>query len=685
MRIKKLSAALAFSVVCHISVMFVVGLHLMGPNDHPIVRHISIDHLGSDEEVILFRVQEPPKPSARKPVFNSVNYKDLHGRGHFLPLRYESQKLTTTDVSSTTEALKNAPSADLSNTSMSTPESLPVPDLSNNRVHVNTSESAATPERVMFKRPPGLAPVQTVGAAHDRLETTTEYMVLGNVEAPLRQPAKGEAATAVVVTGRNPHSAKVLQPQILNPPNSAPYGDVYFKDAGINPFIDTEDDNFSTFSMDVDTASYAVMRRYLQDGYLPPSEAIRIEEFVNALDYNYAPPTDEAFAIHLEGAPSKFGEGKRLQLLRVGIQGRLIPDTVRKDAILTFVVDVSGSMGRENRLGLVKQALTLLLEQLRPSDKVGIVVYGSDARVVLPHTSIVNQEHILAAIDALTPEGATNAEAGLRMGYKLATQNANPAYINRVILCSDGVANVGQTGPDAILKEIRTYVKEGVTLTTVGFGMGNYNDVLMEQLANNGNGSYAYVDAIGEAKRIFVENLTGTLQVIAKDAKIQVEFNPETVSRFRLLGYENRRLAHEDFRNDTVDAGEVGAGHSVTAIYEIKLYNNAVGQLATVSIRHEDSDTGHVTEVNESIATDALKGTFEEATPTFQLAASIAEFAEILRGSFWAQEGSLKTVHQTLEGILPHLEAKTREHGLRNEELLSLVRKADRLKEQKEG
>ena len=495
-----------------------------------------------------------------------------------------------------------------------------------------------------------------------------------------KEPPKPKARKPVVKPVIKP-----IAPIALNPPNGAAFQDVFFKNSGTKPFIDTEDDAFSTFGMDVDTASYAVMRRYLRDGYLPPPEAIRVEEFVNALDYNYTPPTDEAFAIHLEGAPSKFGEGKRLQLLHIGIQGRLIPDPDRKDAILTFVVDVSGSMEQENRLELVKQALTLLLEQLRPSDKVGIVVYGSDARVVLPHTSIVNKAHILTAIRALAPEGATNAEAGLRMGYQLATENAKSDYINRVILCSDGVANVGQTGPDAILKEIRTYLKEGVTLTTVGFGIGNYNDVLMEQLANNGNGSYAYVDTLNEAKRIFVENLTGTLQVIAKDAKIQVEFNPKTVSRFRLLGYENRRLAHEDFRDDTVDAGEVGAGHSVTAIYEIKLHNNAVGKLATVSIRHEDPDTGHVTEVNESIAADDLNGTFEETTPTFQLAASVAEFAEILRGSFWAQEGSLKNVRQTLEGILPHLEAKTRQHGLRNEELLSLVRKADRLKEQKEG
>lgn len=690
MRIKKLSAAFAFSIVCHIGIMFVVGLLLMDPS----YRSAHIDDFGfsSGEEVILFRVQEPPKPRVRQPIFNS-KYERYNAQDRHLSTPHKVQELAITDANSTTEILNNIPSVDLSNTGVSALKDPTIPDASNSRVH--TSENRADVERTIPKRSlklastqnegsPKLASAQNVGAARNRLGmVTVTERVHGYVEPP--PLAEGEPRRRFIRKGKNVPQAQTLRHQALNPPNGAAYHDVFFDDAGTNPFIDTEDDNFSTFGMDVDTASYTVMRRYLRDGYLPPSEAIRVEEFVNALDYNYAPPTDEAFAIHLEGAPSKFGEGKRLRLLRIGIQGRVIPDTDRKDAILTFVVDVSGSMRRENRLGLVKQALTLLLEQLRPSDKVGIVVYGSHARVVLPHTSIVNREHILTAIRSLAPEGATNAEAGLRMGYKLATQNASRDAINRVILCSDGVANVGQTGPEAILTEIRTYVKEGVTLTTVGFGMGNYNDVLMEQLANNGNGSYTYVDTLSEAKRIFVENLTGTLQIIAKDAKIQVEFNPETVSRFRLLGYENRRLAHEDFRNDTVDAGEVGAGHSVTALYEIKLHNDAVGKLATVAIRHEDPDTGHVTEVNESIATDALRGTFEEATPTFQLAASVAEFAEILRGSFWAQEGSLEGVRQTLEGILPHLEAKTREHGLRNEELLSLIRKAQRFKEQKEG
>lgn len=471
----------------------------------------------------------------------------------------------------------------------------------------------------------------------------------------------------------------VYSVQGLNPPNGAPFHDVFFKHHGSNPFIDTEDDAFSTFAMDVDTASYSVTRRFLKDGHLPPAEAVRLEEFVNAFDYDYTPPSESAFAVHIEGAPSKFGEGKRLKLLRIGIQGRVIADENRKDANLTFVIDVSGSMAYENRLGLVKQALTLLIEQLRPGDEVGIVVYGSIARVVLPHTGIQNREHILNAINSLVPDGATNAEEGLRMGYELALKNARAGCINRVILCSDGVANVGQTGPGAILNAIRTYVDEGITLTTVGFGMGNYNDVLMEQLANDGNGSYAYVDTLAEAKRVFVENLTGTLQVIAKDAKIQVEFNPKVVSRFRLLGYENRRLAHEDFRNDEVDAGEVGSGHSVTALYEIKLHERATGTLASVFIRHEDPGTQQVTEVQQSISTADMRETFDEASSAFRLAASVAEFAEILRGSFWAEKGSLAVVKETLAGI--GTEART-EQG---DELLGLVREAIRFKAQEGG
>ena len=483
--------------------------------------------------------------------------------------------------------------------------------------------------KVAFERPAGLAIVNHVGAPRDALGNIVENITLGNVEVPP-----------------------------LNPPNGAAHHDMFFKGAGTNPFIDTEDDHLSTFAMDVDTGSYSVTRRYLTDGYLPPPEAVRVEEFVNTFDYNYDPPTEDAFAIHIDGAPSKFGEGKQLQLLRIGLQGRVIPSEHRKDAILTFVIDVSGSMSQENRLGLVKKALTLLVNQLRPTDKVGIVVYGSRGRLVLPHTGIEQRGKILAAINSLAPGGSTNAEEGLRIGYDLAWRNASVNHINRVILCSDGVANVGNTGPDAILKEIRTYVNKGIRLSTVGFGMGNYNDVLMERLADTGDGSYAYVDTLTEAKRIFVENLTGTLQLIAKDAKIQVDFNPEVVSRFRLLGYENRRLDHEQFRDDTVDAGEVGSGHQVTALYEVKLHQATTGKLATVSIRYADADNHRVSEVSEGISVSQLHESFDAAPATFRLAAGVAEFAEILRESYWAKDGSLDLVRQVVKDAFPEIDSE---------------------------
>ena len=515
----------------------------------------------------------------------------------------------------------------------------------------------------------------------------SEPMLLSDVsEAPLTFHSPNfERRLARARTARTLRAPIPISPG-LSPPNGAAYHDVFFKGHGTNPFIDTEDDHQSTFGMDADSASYAVARRYLQDGYMPPTEAVRVEEFINAFDYDYTPPTDAAFAVHLEGAPSKFGEGKRCQLLRIGLQGRVVPDTDRKDAILTFVIDVSGSMGIENRLGLVKRALRLLVKQLRPSDKIGIVVYGTNARVVLPHTSVVNREHILEKINSLCPEGVTNVEDGIHKGYELACKNAESDSINRVILCSDGVANEGVTSPKVLLKQIQDSVDEGIFLTTVGFGMGNYNDTLMEKLAKKGNGNYAYVDTLSEARRIFVENLTGTLQVIAKDAKVQVEFNQDTVSRFRLLGYENRQMKHEDFRNDDADAGEIGSGHSVTALYEIKINKDVdSGKLGTAAIRYEDPDTKEVTEVSETFLVEDLKDKFEDASPDLQFAATIAQFAEILRESVWAKNGCLKTVHQTLKGILqqhPGVVARGEEQAeTRGKELLALVRNARRIKD----
>ena len=458
--------------------------------------------------------------------------------------------------------------------------------------------------------------------------------------------------------------------------NDQPYDAVFFENYGVNPFIDTEDDHFSTFAMDVDTASYTVARRYIGDGNLPDKDSVRLEEFVNYFKHYYEPPGEGAFSIDLQGSPSPFG-GEKYYLMRAGLQGKIIADENRQDATLIFVIDVSGSMDMENRLGLVKQTLALLVDQLRPTDEVGIVVYGNQGRVLLKPTSGADKATILRAIDGLYPNGSTNAEEGLQLGYQLAAEYLRPDRITRIILLSDGVANVGNTGPESILRTISSYVDQGVSLSTVGFGMGNYNDVLMEQLANDGNGGYYYVDTLNEAKRVFVENLTGTLQTIARDAKIQVEFNPKVVSRYRLLGYENRALSDDQFRDDTVDAGEVGAGHDVTALYEIKFQDDAAdGPAATVYIRYQDPETGEVLEESRAIARSEFSESFEGMPARFQLDAAVAEFAEILRKSYWAQDSSLTSVRELAQRVSTMLPDDTDVT-----EFVNLVAQAERLTE----
>ena len=432
--------------------------------------------------------------------------------------------------------------------------------------------------------------------------------------------------------------------------NDAPYDLTFFQHYGVNPFIDTEDDQLSTFAIDVDTASYTIARRFLDDGHLPDQNSIRVEEFVNYFDQGYEAPADDAFAIHIDGSPSPFGNGNHW-LMRVGLQGKELTEEQRQDATLVFTIDVSGSMAREDRLGLVQQSLRLLVDELRSDDKVAIVTYGDRGSVLLKATEARERGKILRAIDSLQPGGSTYVEDGLKVAYKLAVDQVESNRITRVMVLSDGVGNVGNTGPDSILRQVQDYVDRGVTLTTVGFGMGNYNDILMEQLANDGDGAYYYVDTLSEARRIFVDDLTGTLQVIARDAKVQVEFNPEVVSRYRLLGYENRDVADDDFRNDAVDAGEIGAGHSVTALYELKLREDAEGTVGTVYMRYEDVGLNEVVEINQEFHHSDLAVAFEETPATFQLSAVVAEFAEVLRGSYWAREGNLQAVAEEARRI----------------------------------
>ena len=479
---------------------------------------------------------------------------------------------------------------------------------------------------------------------------------------PAPAPTAAPPRTTVIVEKPVTQVEKVVEGQTINEEgfnqiggsatvNDAAYDLTFFKHHGVNPFIDTEDDHLSTFAIDVDTASYTVARRFLFDGNMPHPDSVRVEEFINYFDQDYEPPADGAFAIHVEGSPSPFG-GEKHWMMRVGLQGKTVAEDARQNATLVFAIDVSGSMGREDRLGLVKRSLRLLVDELRPSDEVGIVIYGDRGSVLLEPTDGGETTTIMQAIDALTPSGSTYVEEGLTLAYRMAAENVQPGRITRVMLLSDGVGNVGHTGSDSILRQIRSYVDEGVTLTTVGFGMGNYNDILMEQLANDGDGAYHYVDTLTEAQRVFVDNLVGTLQNIAKDTKIQVDFNPEVVRSYRLLGYENRAVKDEQFRDDTVDAGEVGAGHNVTALYEMKLHDDAEGMLATVRVRYEDPDSGEVSEIESSFQRSELTSEFEEASPRFQLSAVVAEYAEILRESFWAQEGSLGKVTAEASRVL---------------------------------
>jgi Ca-activated chloride channel family protein len=438
-------------------------------------------------------------------------------------------------------------------------------------------------------------------------------------------------------------------------PSDPPPGGMSYEDYGTQGFIRTAADKLSTFAVDVDTGSYTVARGYLGEAYLPEPDSVRLEEFVNYFDYRYpAPHRDETFAIHLVAAPSPYSERAASRLLQVGIQGYAIPAHERPDVVLTFVVDVSGSMDMENRIHLAKRGLKLLVEELRPTDEVAIVAYGTNAHLVLPMTTAGDKELILNAIDSLWIEGSTNAEAGLRLAYKHAAQYFNPDAVNRVVLVSDGVANVGDTSPAGILAEIERYAGKGIALTTVGMGMGNYNDTLMEQLADKGDGFYAYVDTMAEARRLFVEQLTGTLLTIAKDAKVQVEFNPETVERYRLLGYENRDVADDDFRNDDVDAGEIGAGHSVTALYELEPVaglEDPATPLATVRLRWEEPQTGEVLETARTLTLGDVDRSFTAAHPRFQLAIAVAEFAEILKNTPFAEGSTLEELAGEIDRI----------------------------------
>jgi len=461
---------------------------------------------------------------------------------------------------------------------------------------------------------------------------------------------------------------------------------MFFRFWGDNPFELTAQDAHSTFALDVDTASWALARRYLADGYVPPKEMVRTEEFLNAFAPDLAPPAEGALGIDLELAPSLFGDpGAGHLMLRVGVRAKDVARAARGPLALTLVVDSSGSMREGQRLELVKHALRLLALELDARDRVALVGFSQAAWTLLEPTSGSDRAAIERALGGLRPLQSTNVEAGLQLGYSKALAMASEGRTSHVLLFSDGVANVGQRDAEGILASVAVAREAGVYLSTVGVGMGNHDDVLLEQLANRGDGTCRYVDSPREAERRLVDEVMSVLHPVARDAKVQVEFDATQVRSWRLLGYENRAVADRDFRDDAVDAGEVCAGQQVTALYELEPTGTpARAPLAIARLRYlppfgrgeaggAGDAPGRATEIAAGIGASAAKSDFQGASPGYRRAVLVAQFAEVLRRSYHARADSYGELLAAAERLERELEDP--ELG----ELVALMHRADRL------
>jgi Ca-activated chloride channel family protein len=436
-----------------------------------------------------------------------------------------------------------------------------------------------------------------------------------------------------------------------------------------NKFLLVKDSPLSTFSIDVDTASYAKVRQYLQENStMPPPDAVRIEELVNYFDYNYSPPADEhPFAVHVAGSDCPWRPEHKL--VRIGLKGREIERSQRPVSNLVFLIDTSGSMMPPNKLPLVKRGMQMLSDQLGENDRISMVVYAGAAGLVLPATSGDDHPKILEALERLQAGGSTNGGVGIKLAYDTARENFIKGGVNRVILCSDGDFNVGVTSQSELIRLAEDNAKSGVFLTVLGFGIGNHNDAMLEQISDKANGNYYFVDNESEARKVLVDQMTGTLTTIAKDVKIQVEFNPAKVASYRLVGYENRLLADRDFNDDKKDAGEIGAGHTVTALYEIKPVKAGDGpidlndseiddlkyqkprevapganadELLTVKLRYKQPDGDKSTLLSVPLKDSTAR--FSEAPADMQFAGAVAMFGMLLRGSEHAGQTNWDTV-----------------------------------------
>ncbi|MBK7407034.1 MAG: von Willebrand factor type A domain-containing protein [Saprospirales bacterium] len=429
-----------------------------------------------------------------------------------------------------------------------------------------------------------------------------------------------------------------------------PSGDSYGKWVE-NDYISPVDEDYSTFSIDVDRASYSLMRTYLHRGTLPPADAIRTEEWINYFTYDYAQPTGpHPYSVHTELSDCPWQEGN--WLMSIGLQGESKYFDNMPPSSMVFLLDVSGSMNDANKLPLVKQSLDMLINQLRPQDQVAIVVYAGAAGLVLPMTSGAYKDVIREAIGKLNAGGSTAGGQGIQLAYSVAAAHFLPEGNNRIILATDGDFNVGVSHPDSLEALIVRKRETGVFLTTLGYGMGNLKDNNLERLADKGNGQYAYIDTENEARKVFTQELTGTLYTIAKDVKLQLRFNPETVASYRLIGYENRILAKEDFDDDTKDAGEMGAGHSVTALYEIVPIGGRDAQeaLATLELRYKKPDEKQSYLMQEPLTRQWQS--LENTSDDFRWAAAVAGCSLLVKNSPYMGDVTFEMIEELATGAM---------------------------------
>lgn len=458
----------------------------------------------------------------------------------------------------------------------------------------------------------------------------------GNVrQVPMAPPAPPPPPPAMMI-------APAPMPQIENTERYAERSD--------NPVKRVSEEPVSTFSIDVDTGSYSNVRRMLRQGARPPADAVRAEEMINYFDYGHPGPSSLStpFRVTTEIAPAPWNGQRRL--LMIGIKGYDVPKAELPPANLVFLIDTSGSMQSEDKLPLLKQSFAQLVEQLRPQDRVTMVVYAGSAGLVLEPTPGSEKDRILAALDRLEAGGSTNGGAGIQLAYAMAKQSFVKDGVNRVILATDGDFNVGTTDRKALETLVGDQRKHGIALTTLGFGTGNYNDAMAERLADVGDGNHAYIDTLQEARKVLVQEMQSTLLTIAKDVKIQIEFNPAQVAEYRLIGYENRMLRREDFANDRVDAGDIGAGHEVTALYELTLVGSGAdrlpplryaapepknaassGELAHLRLRYKrpGEDSSRLIETAIARPHEPRR---HAPSPSLRFAAAIAAYADALRG-----------------------------------------------------